>query len=338
MPAAPNFAMQTGMNKQFGLALLLAAHGCTADIATPVADMAPTELAALKLSAATLEPARYEQVVIDKLTFDVRTAGPKDGDVVILLHGFPESSYEWRATMPLLAAAGYRVIAPDMRGTSPGARPTTVASYGLLNYVGDVLALADAYGASRFHLVGHDVGGLVAWGTGQFFGGRLRSLTAISVPHPGAYAAELADPSSCQSKASAWYEDLLADGAAQRLLAGQPPILLEAWASVGPDAEAEYRRLLGTPEALDATINTWRANYVDGQPQGALPLPVLLPTQFIYGDEDAYNCGDYAEPMTRSLVWAPYRAARLQGVGHFLPEQAADQFNTLLLTHLRQHP
>ncbi|MET0388389.1 MAG: alpha/beta hydrolase [Polyangiales bacterium] len=278
-----------------------------------------------------------EQFTRGELTFDVRTGGPKTGEAVIFLHGFPESSFEWRHQLQPLAAAGYHVIAPDLRGTGANAKPKAVEDYSLLVYVEDVLALADHYGAERFHVVGHDVGGLVAWGTSQFAGNRVLSLTAVSVPHPGAYAAKLADPDSCQSAASAWYGDLLKDGAAARLLAGEPPLLVDAWTTLGPEAEAEYRRLLGTPALLDAAINVWRANFIDGQPQGALPIPVLVPTLYIWGADDPYNCGREAEPLTRSLVWAKYTAEELPGRGHFLPEEVPDAFYASLVSHLRNY-
>lgn len=277
-----------------------------------------------------------EQVKLNGLTFDVRTAGPKTGDVVILLHGFPESSYEWRYQIPALARAGYRVLAPDLRGTSVGARPTAVNQYGLLKMVDDVVKLASAKNAKRFHLVGHDVGALVAWGTSQLYGGKLKSLTAISVPHPGAFAEQLSDPNSCQSKASAWYNDVVKPGSAERLLRGEPSLLLDVWSSFPPEAAAEYRRQLGTPAALDSVLNIWRANFKNGKPQGALPIPITVPTLYVWGDQDPYNCGD-GEPATKRLVWGRYQFARFEGVGHWIPEQATERFNELLLAHLRRN-
>ena len=213
----------------------------------------------------------------------MEVAGPDDGEAVILLHGFPETSFEWRHQLPLLAAAGYRVFAPSQRGTSPGARPAQVDAYGLLNYVSDVLALADAYDIDRFHLVGHDVGALVAWGTAQFFGTRLASLTVVSVPHPGAFAQQLADPDSCQSRASAWYAELFAPDAAERLLQGMHR---SCWScgSARTRGEAEYRRVLGTP-MRSTRPSLWRANFVDGQPQGGCRCRPRA-TMFVWGMDD----------------------------------------------------
>ena len=102
------------------------------------------------------------QVAVGDFTFDVRMAGPDDGEVVILLHGFPQTSYEWRHQLGALAEAGYRAVAPDQRGYSHGARPPDVEDYTVSLLVGDVLGLADAIGAERFHVVGHDWGAAVA--------------------------------------------------------------------------------------------------------------------------------------------------------------------------------
>ena len=283
--------------------------------------------------AAADVPIAIETRQLNGLSFQVRTAGPRRGELVILLHGFPESSYEWRYQIRALAAAGYRVLAPDLRGYCAGARPTAVDQYNLLTFVSDVLALADSERAFRFHLVGHDVGALVAWGTAQLSGVRLRSLTALSVPHPAAFAEALKDPSSCQSKASAWYADVMPAGAASALLNDPDSLLRKVWASFPPDAASEYERALGTPAALDGALNTWRAHFVDGVPQGAFPIPVLVPTLFIWGDQDPYNCGD-TEPLTRLLTWAPYRFEPLAGLGHFLPEEAPELITRLLLGHL----
>ena len=113
-----------------------------------------------------------------EFVFDARAAGPADGELVLLLHGFPQSSLEWRSQMEALAAAGYRAIAPDQRGYSPRARPDGVEHYRPEHLVADVLAIADWLGGHRLHLVGHDWGGAVAWAVAGHFGHRLRTLTS----------------------------------------------------------------------------------------------------------------------------------------------------------------
>src|ERR1700734_1552097 len=127
-----------------------------------------------------------ERIEIDanRLTFTARAAGPNRGRGVILLHGFPQTSWSWRGQLSELGDAGYRAVAPDQRGYSAGARPPAVADYGMDHLVGDVLALADSMEMDTFDLVGHDWGGMLAWIVASRYPGRVRSLSVVSTPHP----------------------------------------------------------------------------------------------------------------------------------------------------------
>ena len=122
----------------------------------------------------------------DGLRFEVSDRGPRDGEVVIALHGFPQTRTCWDSVTPILTAAGYRVLAPDQRGFSPGARPRGVEAYRLDHLAGDVLALADAAAAERFHVLGHDWGGGVAWYLASRHADRVRTVSVASTPHPRA--------------------------------------------------------------------------------------------------------------------------------------------------------
>ena len=136
-----------------------------------------------------MEPSlEHLEIPVGRFTFDARAAGPAEGDPVLLLHGFPESSHEWRAQLRALGGAGYRAIAPDQRGYSPRARPIGVDNYRAEHLVADVISMADAIGVDRFHLVGHDWGAAVAWHVAGRHPERLRTLTPVSVPHPKAFA------------------------------------------------------------------------------------------------------------------------------------------------------
>ena len=128
------------------------------------------------------------RIPVGGLSFAVDVAGPRDGAAVLLLHGFPETRHMWRHQVAALAAAGHRAIAPDQRGYSAGARPVGEAHYASEAIVGDALALMDAMGHERFHLVGHDWGGQIAWLIAAGHGARLLSLSVLSRPHPAAFA------------------------------------------------------------------------------------------------------------------------------------------------------
>src|SRR4051794_31315724 len=125
------------------------------------------------------------------LTFDTLVAGATDAPLVLLLHGFAESMHCWRAQVDALASAGYRAIAPSQRGYSPGARPdpNNTANYHIDRLMDDAMAIAAAcgHGEARFHLVGHDWGGSIAWSLADRFPQRLKSLTVLSRPHPNAF-------------------------------------------------------------------------------------------------------------------------------------------------------
>src|SRR5260370_3417597 len=111
-------------------------------------------------------------------------AGPKDGPVVILLHGFPEFWYGWHRQIEPLAAAGFRVIVPDQRGYNLSSKPSGVAAYALTELVSDVIAIADQLGQEKVFLAGHDWGAAVAWGTALLHPQRIAKLVVLNVPHP----------------------------------------------------------------------------------------------------------------------------------------------------------
>src|ERR1044071_2938163 len=156
-------------------------------------------------------------------TFDVLAAGPPHGPLVLLLHGFAESFYMWQPHVAALAGAGYRAVAPSQRGYSAGARPDTsvYANYAFDHLVADAMAIADATGGAdrRFHLVGHDWGGSLAWAIADRTPQRIASLTILSRPHPIAFNRALALPDGEQKRRSAHHSWFLESDAVPRILA-----------------------------------------------------------------------------------------------------------------------
>ena len=209
------------------------------------------------------------QIAVGDLTFDVRTAGPDDGEVVILLHGFPQTSYEWRHQIRALAEAGFRVVAPDQRGYSAGARPGEVSDYALPFLVQDIVGLADAVGAERFHVAGHDWGAIVAWAVAVTAADRVITANPVSVPHPDAFARVLSDPESCQVAASSYFDLFVQPDSEDGFLANDQALLRGLFAGIDADAVAEYLRVLGSKPALGAALNWYRANIGDRNLQAA---------------------------------------------------------------------
>jgi pimeloyl-ACP methyl ester carboxylesterase len=273
------------------------------------------------------------------LTFDVMSCGPEDGPLMLLLHGFAESFRMWRSQMPALAAAGYRAIAPSQRGYSEGARPDTrePANYSFDHLMNDAMSVAAACGNAhgRFHLVGHDWGGSIAWGIADRYPQRIASLTVLSRPHPNAFNRALAAPDGKQKRRSSHHWWFLEADAAARILADDARWLRERLkANKVPEAAiAESVAVLGDPDAMEAALTWYRARGAIRAPIGVIKVPTL----FIWGDADD-TVGRMAAEGTREFVAASYQFVELPGVGHFAADQAPDRVTGLLLAHLAAHP
>jgi pimeloyl-ACP methyl ester carboxylesterase len=263
------------------------------------------------------------------LTFDVRDEGPVDGDPVVLLHGFPERATTWDAVAPLLHDAGLRTLAPDQRGYSPGARPGRRRDYRISHLVGDVVALTEALGRPA-HLVGHDWGAAVAWMVAIGHPDRIRSLTAVSVPHPVAF--KRAMTSSRQGLLS-WY-----------MYAFQLPPLPEACARLGGPLDLFLRRAGMTR----AEVDRFHREIVE---YGALPgalgwyraqsltdrkLPAgraRVPTTMVWSDGDV-AIHRHGVDATASFVTEDYRLEVLEGVTHWIPTQEPERLAGLILDRI----
>jgi pimeloyl-ACP methyl ester carboxylesterase len=267
-------------------------------------------------------------VTVGDLTFDVRTVGPQDGPVVILLHGFPQTSLTWNQVAPRLAEAGLRVIAFDQRGYSPGARPEGVGAYATDLLADDVIGIADALGIDRFHLVGHDWGSAVAWVVAARHAERVRTLTAVSVPHLTAYNAAMRDDPDQRERGS--YISLLRqEGKAEDLLLADGARRLTAMfgEAVPVALVVRYVAHLADPGALTAALNWYRAMTAELGDTARTQVP----TTFVWGALDqaigrvpAEACGDFVD--------ADYRFVELDDIGHWVPEQAPEALTEAILS------
>ncbi len=270
----------------------------------------------------------------DGLVFDVRDGGPADGTPVVLLHGFPQDATAFSAVADQLHLTGLRTLAPDQRGYSPGARPSGRAAYRLRELTADVLALLDAAGLGSAHVVGHDWGGIVAWALAAWHPERVRTLSALSVPHPAAMTRAFV--TSDQALRS-WYMGLfqLPVLPERLLLAGDGAGLrrmLQA-GGVPPELSARYVRRMQEPGALTAALAWYRALPFDARdPVGT----VRVPTLHLWSTRDV-ALGRAATEQTRRFVDAPYRLEVLEGVPHFIPELAPGRVAELVTEHVRAH-
>ena len=273
------------------------------------------------------------------LTFTADVLGPTGGPLVLLLHGFPESRYSWRAALPALAAAGYRAVAPDQRGYSPGARPdpADLSNYAFDRLVADVIEIAAAagYDGKRFHLVGHDWGGQVSWGVAGKHPERLASLTILSRPHPSSFRRALLKEDGDQKHRSRHHRAFLDADTSKLLLADNARRLRDGLFGQGVPAAAleEHLSVLGNPEALEAALAWYRSNKGLAADIGTIKAPTL----YIWGDADA-TVGPDAAYGTGEFVGVAYAMEVLPNVGHFVMDQAPAKATDLMLAHLKKHP
>ncbi len=251
--------------------------------------------------------------------------------MVILLHGFPEDRFSWSGVTPPLAAAGYRVLAPDLRGYSPGARPRHRREYSLDKLAGDVLALADQAGAERFDVVGHDWGANVAWHLGARHPERVRSMTALSVPHPRAIQAALTR--SSQALRLYYMALFQLPGLPEWLLGrGRGEFMRKNLIRSGLDRDSAARYARRSAE-MTGPLNWYRG--IPYSMRGGRMPAVPVPTLFVWSDRDRFVTRAAAERCV-SGVTGPYTYRLLPGVSHWIPEEAPARTAELILELLTQ--
>lgn len=267
------------------------------------------------------------EIPVGDLTFDVLISGPDDGIPLVALHGFPESAASWGKVTPLLTAAGYRVIAPNQRGYSAGSRPEGVDAYKIEHLVADVVGLLDALGLSDAHLVGHDWGSAVAWQVAGRHPNRIRSLTAISVPHPTAFGWALREDED-QKQRSSYIGLLRQEGKAEEVLSEDNFRRLRAMfdGQIDPEFADEHIRVLSGEGALTGALNWYRAMTRDF---GDIDR-TTVPTTYVWSTGDtalgragAERCGEFVD--------APYEFVVLDGGSHWIPEERAEELAEAIL-------
>ncbi|MGI3784074.1 MAG: alpha/beta fold hydrolase [Janthinobacterium lividum] len=266
----------------------------------------------------------------DGLIFDVRDRGPEDGRVVVALHGFPQTSASWGPVMEHLTAAGVRVLAPDQRGYSCGARPEGVSAYALPLLVGDVLALADAAGVERFDVLGHDWGGAVAWALAAWHPDRVRTLTVASTPHPRALVAAMPRGQALRS----WYMGMFQLPGLPELLLGHPRLAGPVLASMRVPHAGQVQAFLADRSAARGALAWYRAFFRTIGRRGSVAVGVVrVPTTYVWSDGDA-ALGRWAAEHTGEWVDADYRFVVLGGVSHWVPDERPAELARLVLDRL----
>jgi pimeloyl-ACP methyl ester carboxylesterase len=269
--------------------------------------------------------ASQHMVQANGLRFRAMVDGPPDGDLFILLHGFPEGAEMWSSQLDALAKAGFLAVAPDLRGYGLSDAPEDPASYTIDHLSDDVRFIIKAFGRPAAHVAGSDWGAMVAW----FFAGRnpkmTKTLTVLSVPHPAALAAASRDDEDQQAR-SRYIALFLQPGKAERVLADDDYRRVKAMFRLGPNPDAvprsivdHFTRSVSRPGRLTAALNYYRANLAGGAAWESLAAtgPITMPTALLWGDQDP-ALGRRAAEATGQHVQGEYRFEVLQGAGHWL--------------------
>lgn len=252
------------------------------------------------------------------------------GTPVLLLHGFPDTGRLWRRQIDALVGAGFRAVAPDLRGRGQSDKPKGVDQYALPLIIQDVVGILDALRIERAHVVGHDWGAAVAWLVASLQPERVNKLVAISVGNPAA-----APKPTLQSLQKGWYRILIQfPELAEELFRRDDWYLLRELLQGGGDVD-EYIRNLSEPESLTAGFNWYRANLpVERLLAPAPPLPpVQSPTLGIYGARDLYVTEAHMRDSGRTVTGG-WRYERFDDAGHWVPLEQPERLNRLLIDFL----
>jgi pimeloyl-ACP methyl ester carboxylesterase len=263
------------------------------------------------------------------IKLNVELHGPENGTPVMLLHGFPDTGRLWSKQIGPLTEAGFRLIVPDQRGYGRSDKPAEVDAYNLLLLAADAGAILEQVGVEKAHVVGHDWGAAVAWGVASFAPEKVDRLVVLSVGHPLSFVG-----AGFEQREKSWYMLLFQfEGIAEQWLAGDGWANFRAW-SRHPDDDAVIAELEANG-SLTPGLNWYRANV---HPRILIEPPLELPKVSV-PTMGVWSTGDFAlteRQMTGSseFVAAPWRYERLDGPGHWMQWEAADEVNALLLDFL----
>lgn len=264
---------------------------------------------------------RIAQYTRNGLTFDVVDSGPIDGDIVVLLHGFPQTAASWEAVSELLHDKGFRTLAPTQRGYSAGARPKGRRDYTTEKLTDDVVGLIELVGGGPVHVAGHDWGAMVAWSLASSRPDLVRTLTTVSVPHPAAFFKSM---TSSKQLLRSFYMGIF-----------QIPKAGEAFArSTFPRSGMTEQGLaiskadvMDTP-ALTTAMNWYRA--LPFEPRDQISAKVTRPTTHVWSDGDV-ALDRKGALLTEHFVDAPYKLEIIEGANHWLPERRPERIAQIIL-------
>jgi len=272
----------------------------------------------------------FADINLDNFIFNCRVAGVENnGEAVILLHGFPETSRMWYQLMPLLANEGFKVIAPDQRGYSQGARPLKISDYTIDKLSKDITDIADAFQLEKFHLIGHDWGSAVGWYTVSINANRIISWTALSVPHIDAFFESIATDTKQQQKSQymSFFKKPILPELYFKIFGYK--YLKDIWRKSSTLEIEKYLEVFKQRGALKASLNWYRANINNSN---NLIGNIETSTLILYGIKDM-AIGEKSVDESAKYLKGEYIIEKLD-VGHWLIQESFESISNSILKHL----
>jgi epoxide hydrolase 4 len=285
-----------------------------------------------------IDVARFSRVATHGIHLHIAEAGPTDGDLLFLLHGFPEFWYGWRHHIGRFAAAGFRVVVPDQRGYNLSDKPKGTAAYDLDEVCADIVGLADSFGRKTFSIVGHDWGAAVGWWTATRYPDRVERLAVLNAPHPAVWYEAMQNNPAQRRKS--WYVRLFAIRYLPELLLRQRNFLALTRGfkdAIAPEAFTQsdlsrYRAAWSQPGAITSMINWYRA-LLRKQLPPSQQLRVRVPTLVIWGARDAFAERELADASAR--ICDDARVVYLERSTHWVQHDEPKRVGDLLLEFLK---
>lgn len=255
--------------------------------------------------------------------------GPKTGQLVVMVHGFPDFWYTWRSQMEALSGAGYRAVAMDLRGFNLSGQPAGVEAYDMRLLVGDLVAVIKAQGREKAIVMAHDWGGMVAWQTSFHAPQVVEKLIIVNLPHPRGLARELAN-NPAQQKASQYARNFQQPNSHEKLTAEG----LAGWVT-DPEAKKRYVEAF-SKSSFDAMMNYYRRNY-PREPYQDASGPVIKPQCPVLQIHGLKDWALLPGALTGTWEWVDdWTLVTIPEAGHFAQQDAPDKVNRAVLSWLRR--
>lgn len=276
---------------------------------------------------------QIQQIKINDLEFDCRVSGDQQNELVILLHGFPETSHMWIELMNTLTSMGLFCVAPNMRGYSKNACPKGVKNYKIKYLVQDIVDIANSFHKDKFHLIGHDWGAVIGWNIVHDYKERIISWTGLSVPHIEAFFKALETDKEQQQKSSYIKLFSLPFIPEMRIRKNDFEKFRNLWKNSTPEEVTDYLSVFRNKKSLTAALNYYRANVGKGKttPIGNIKIPTL----FIWGNKDL-AIGGVSVENGHQYMKGDYTYKEVNG-GHWLMQTNYTEVTTAITEHISKY-